>query len=53
MASLPDGRMTSISEVTGVYGVSVIIWSKLSINSRAGFVTAVRENGGIRWVKLG
>ncbi|MDP0557695.1 nitric oxide-sensing transcriptional repressor NsrR, partial [Salmonella enterica] len=50
MASLPDGRMTSISEVTEVYGVSRNHMVKI-INqlSRAGFVTAVRgKNGGIR-----
>ncbi|UJL40017.1 nitric oxide-sensing transcriptional repressor NsrR [Salmonella enterica subsp. enterica serovar Kentucky] len=43
MASLPDGRMTSISEVTEVYGVSRNHMVKI-INqlSRAGFVTAVR-----------
>ncbi|EOI5727595.1 nitric oxide-sensing transcriptional repressor NsrR [Cronobacter malonaticus] len=50
MASLPEGRMTSISEVTGVYGVSRNHMVKI-INqlSRAGYVTAVRgKNGGIR-----
>ncbi len=50
MASLPEGKMTSISEVTQVYGVSRNHMVKI-INqlSRAGFVTAVRgKNGGIR-----
>lgn len=50
MASLPDGKMTSISEVTEVYGVSRNHMVKI-INqlSRAGFITAVRgKNGGIR-----
>ncbi len=50
MASLPEGKMTSISEVTHVYGVSRNHMVKI-INqlSRAGFVTAVRgKNGGIR-----
>lgn len=49
MASLPEGRMTSISEVTDVYGVSRNHMVKI-INqlSRAGYVTAVRGNGGIR-----
>ena len=50
MASRPEGRMTSISEVTEVYGVSRNHMVKI-INqlSRAGFVTAIRgKNGGIR-----
>ncbi|ELY2622734.1 nitric oxide-sensing transcriptional repressor NsrR [Cronobacter malonaticus] len=50
MASLPEGRMTNISEVTEVYGVSRNHMVKI-INqlSRAGYVTAVRgKNGGIR-----
>ena len=50
MASLPEGKMTSISEVTEVYGVSRNHMVKI-INqlSRAGYVTAVRgKNGGIR-----
>ena len=50
MASLPEGRMTSISEVTEVYGVSRNHMVKI-INqlSRMGYVTAVRgKNGGIR-----
>ncbi|EMA8652582.1 nitric oxide-sensing transcriptional repressor NsrR [Cronobacter sakazakii] len=50
MASLPEGRMTSISEVTEVYGVSRNHMVKI-INqlSRAGYVTALRgKNGGIR-----
>ncbi|EOC0553440.1 nitric oxide-sensing transcriptional repressor NsrR [Cronobacter sakazakii] len=50
MASLPEGRMTSISEVTEVYGISRNHMVKI-INqlSRAGYVTAVRgKNGGIR-----
>ena len=49
MASLPEGRMTSISEVTEVYGVSRNHMVKI-INqlSRAGFITAIRgKNGGI------
>lgn len=50
MASLPEGKMTSISEVTEVYGISRNHMVKI-INqlSRAGYVTAVRgKNGGIR-----
>lgn len=50
MASLPAGKMTSITEVTEVYGVSRNHMVKI-INqlSRAGLVTAVRgKNGGIR-----
>ncbi|AFJ48624.1 nitric oxide-sensing transcriptional repressor NsrR [Shimwellia blattae] len=50
MASLPEGKMTSISEVTEVYGVSRNHMVKI-INqlSRAGYVAAVRgKNGGIR-----
>ena len=50
MASLPAGKMTSISEVTEVYGVSRNHMVKI-INqlSRAGYVAAVRgKNGGIR-----
>jgi Rrf2 family nitric oxide-sensitive transcriptional repressor len=50
MASLPADKMTSISEVTEVYGVSRNHMVKI-INqlSREGFVTAVRgKNGGIR-----
>nr|WP_225622524.1 nitric oxide-sensing transcriptional repressor NsrR [Musicola keenii] len=50
MASLPDGKMTSITEVTEVYGVSRNHMVKI-INqlSRAGLVMAVRgKNGGIR-----
>ncbi len=50
MASLPSDRMTNISEVTDVYGVSRNHMVKI-INqlSRAGFVDAVRgKNGGIR-----
>ncbi|KAA8997741.1 nitric oxide-sensing transcriptional repressor NsrR [Affinibrenneria salicis] len=50
MASLPDGQMTSISEVTDVYGVSRNHMVKI-INqlSHAGYVRAVRgKNGGIR-----
>lgn len=52
MASLPEGRMTSISEVTDVYGVSRNHMVKI-INqlSRAGFVTAIR---GKKWrIRLG
>ncbi len=43
MASLPQDKMTSISEVTEVYGVSRNHMVKI-INqlSRVGFVTAVR-----------
>ncbi|MBZ4346451.1 Rrf2 family transcriptional regulator, partial [Mycobacterium tuberculosis] len=50
MASLSEGRMTSISQVTEVYGVSRNHMVKI-INqlSRMGYVTAVRgKNGGIR-----
>lgn len=50
MASLPEGRMTSISEVTRVYGLSRNHMVKI-INqlSRAGYVDAIRgKNGGIR-----
>ncbi|QJT78781.1 nitric oxide-sensing transcriptional repressor NsrR [Kosakonia sp. MUSA4] len=50
MASLPDGKMTSITEVTETYGVSRNHMVKI-INqlSREGYVTAVRgKNGGIR-----
>ncbi|HDM8288363.1 TPA: nitric oxide-sensing transcriptional repressor NsrR [Yersinia enterocolitica] len=50
MASLPEGQMTSISQVTEVYGVSRNHMVKI-INqlSRVGLVTAVRgKNGGIR-----
>lgn len=50
MASLPDGQMTNISQVTDVYGVSRNHMVKI-INqlSRAGLVTAVRgKNGGIK-----
>ena len=48
MASLPEGRMTSISEVTDVYGVSRNHMVKI-INqlSRAGYVTAVRGKNGL------
>ncbi|AKQ36939.1 transcriptional repressor NsrR [Salmonella enterica subsp. enterica serovar Ouakam] len=49
MASLPDGRMTSISEVTEVYGARNHMVKIINQLSRAGFVTAVRgKNGGIR-----
>lgn len=43
MASLPEGQMTSISQVTEVYGVSRNHMVKI-INqlSRVGLVTAVR-----------
>lgn len=50
MASLPEHEMTSISEVTEVYGVSRNHMVKI-INqlSRAGFIKAVRgKNGGIK-----
>lgn len=50
MASLPEDRMTNISQVTDVYGVSRNHMVKI-INqlSRAGLVTAVRgKNGGIK-----
>jgi Rrf2 family nitric oxide-sensitive transcriptional repressor len=49
MASLPDGRMTSISEVTEVYGVSRNHMVKI-INqlSRAGYVMPCGEERGIR-----
>jgi len=45
MASLPEGKMTSISEVTEVYGVSRNHMVKI-INqlSRAGYVAAVSVN---------
>lgn len=45
MASLPDGRMTSISEVTEVYGVSRNHMVKI-INqlSRAGYVAVRGKN---------
>lgn len=52
MASLPEGRMTSISEVTDVYGVSRNHMVKI-INqlSRAGYVTAVRgKMAAFAWV---
>lgn len=47
MASLPQGQMTSISEVTEVYGMSRNHMVKI-INqlSRAGYVTAVRGKTG-------
>ncbi|WON77282.1 nitric oxide-sensing transcriptional repressor NsrR [Serratia sp. UGAL515B_01] len=50
LASLPADKMTSISEVTEVFGVSRNHMVKI-INqlSRDGFITAVRgKNGGIR-----
>ncbi|ARF52028.1 MULTISPECIES: nitric oxide-sensing transcriptional repressor NsrR [Pantoea] len=50
MATLPEGRLTSITEVTDTYGVSRNHMVKI-INqlSRAGFVAAIRgKNGGIR-----
>lgn len=50
LAALPKDRMTSISEVTQIYGVSRNHMVKI-INqlSRAGYVDAVRgKNGGIR-----
>ncbi|MDF7679992.1 nitric oxide-sensing transcriptional repressor NsrR [Enterobacteriaceae bacterium ESL0689] len=53
MATLPDGKMTSISEVTAVYGVSRHHMVKI-INqlSHAGYVITVRgKNGGIRLAK--
>lgn len=53
MASLPEGRMTSISEVTEVYGVSRNHMVKI-INqlSRAGFVTAIRGKMAVSaWAK--
>ncbi|MDX7988827.1 nitric oxide-sensing transcriptional repressor NsrR [Xenorhabdus sp. 12] len=49
MASLPDGQMTSITEVTEIYGVSRNHMVKI-INqlSHLGLVNAVRgKNGGI------
>lgn len=47
MAALPEGQMTSITQVTAVYGVSRNHMVKI-INqlSRAGFVTAVRGKHG-------
>lgn len=50
LASLPEGQMTSISEVTDTYGVSRNHMVKI-INqlSRAGYIAATRgKNGGIR-----
>lgn len=50
LASLPEGKMTSITEVTEIYGVSRNHMVKI-INqlSREGYVDAVRgKNGGIR-----
>lgn len=50
MATLPEGRLTNITEVTDTYGVSRNHMVKI-INqlSRAGFVAAIRgKNGGIR-----
>ncbi|ROR13564.1 nitric oxide-sensing transcriptional repressor NsrR [Erwinia sp. JUb26] len=50
LASLPEGQMTSISEVTDTYGVSRNHMVKI-INqlSRAGYIAAMRgKNGGIR-----
>lgn len=50
LASLPEGKMTSITEVTDVYGLSRNHMVKI-INqlSRAGLINAVRgKNGGIR-----
>ena len=50
MASLPEGQMTNISEVTEIYGVSRNHMVKI-INqlSREGYVMAIRgKNGGIR-----
>lgn len=50
MASLPDGKMTNITEVTDVYGVSRNHMVKI-INqlSHLGYVEAIRgKNGGIR-----
>ena len=55
MASLPPDKMTSIWQVTEVYGVSRNQMVKI-INqlSRVGFVTAIRgKNGGIRLSKPG
>jgi Rrf2 family nitric oxide-sensitive transcriptional repressor len=50
MATLPEGKLTNITEVTNTYGVSRNHMVKI-INqlSRAGFVAATRgKNGGIR-----
>lgn len=50
MATLPNGQMTNITQVTEIYGVSRHHMVKI-INqlSRAGLITAVRgKNGGIR-----
>ena len=50
LAALPEGQMTSITEVTETYGVSRNHMVKI-INqlSRAGYVAATRgKNGGIR-----
>ncbi len=54
MAALPQGKMTSITEVTETFGVSRNHMVKI-INqlSRAGYVSAVRgKNGGIRLGKV-
>ncbi len=50
LASLPEGQMTSITEVTDTYGVSRNHMVKI-INqlSRSGYIAAMRgKNGGIR-----
>lgn len=50
LASLPEGQMTSITEVSDTYGVSRNHMVKI-INqlSRAGYIAAMRgKNGGIR-----
>ena len=50
LATLPEGQMTSITEVTDIYGVSRNHMVKI-INqlSRAGYIAATRgKNGGIR-----
>nr|WP_202987478.1 nitric oxide-sensing transcriptional repressor NsrR [Mixta mediterraneensis] len=50
MATLPEGKLTSITEVSDIYGVSRNHMVKI-INqlSRAGFVATTRgKNGGIR-----
>ncbi|MEY0159903.1 Rrf2 family transcriptional regulator, partial [Providencia manganoxydans] len=50
MASLPEGKMTSITEVTQVYGVSRNHMVKfINLLSHMGFGEAIRgKNGGIR-----
>ncbi|SFN04207.1 transcriptional regulator, BadM/Rrf2 family [Izhakiella capsodis] len=55
MATLPEGQLTSISEVANIYGVSRNHMVKIIHQlSRTGYVDAVRgKNGGIRLGKPG